>query len=868
MRTEPRALVRRLTPTARRHLEGAVTAAALARHDTLGPEHVLHAIVADDQGDAAVLLTAEERAAVRAELEHVLGRAPRGGARPSLSDALVRWLEQAWLVGSLAWQEAAIRSGALLVAFLERAQNETGSAPAIAGIPLDRVRATRAEALARSPESGELARRVPASEDSGPGGASALARFTTSLTGRARAGELDAVLGRERETQQLVHILCRRRKNNPVLVGEPGVGKTAIVEGLALAIVRGEVPEPLRDVDLRGLDMGLLSAGAGARGELEARLTGVIREVQASSVPIILFIDEAHTLVGAQPNGGTDAANLLKPALARGELRTIAATTFREHKKYFERDAALERRFQKVSVEEPDERRAIAMLRGLVPIYERAHGVPIRSEAVEAAVRLSKRYVAGRQLPDSCVDVLDTTLARVRAAQLARPVALVELDAELEDLERERAALERERLERPATRERRATLESRVQAVIGQRVELEARWSAQRGALERLLGARAALRDVPSGPSSEALRREREIEVRVAQEAFDAAAGERPLIAAEVDASAIAATIESWTGVPVGDLQRARTDALRDLESALDRRVIGQHEATRAIADGLRVAHAGLRPREAPAGVFLLVGPSGVGKSETARAIADLLYGGERFLTTINLSEYQEKHTVSRLVGSPPGYVGYGEGGKLTEAVRLRPHSVVLLDECEKADLEVLNVFYQLLDRGVLADGEGRVIDFRSTVVLLTSNLASERIAELALAGVTDRDEIERAIRPSLAAHFAPALLGRMTVVPYVPLSGEAIGAIVEMELGRVAERVALAHRITLRVGPRLSASLARTALDPSAGVRRLRTELERLVLAPLASELLAPPGAASGARGLEAESDDVGSVRFTWSHR
>jgi type VI secretion system protein VasG len=575
----------------------------------------------------------------------------------------------------------------------------------------------------------------------------------------------------------------------------------------------------------------------------------------------VLFIDEAHTLVGAQPSGGTDAANLLKPALARGELRTIAATTFREHKKYFEKDAALERRFQKIVVEEPDEAAACTMLRGLVATYERAHGVRVRGEAIEAAVRLSKRYVAGRQLPDSCVDVLDTTMARVRGSQVAPPLALVEIDAAIAGLERERDAIERERLDLPGHRAAAESVSARITTARAERDALAARWKTQRDALERLLGARRALTEAP-----ESGRREREIDERVAREAFEVACGDQPLVAAEVDARGIASTIEAWTGVPIGDVQRTRTDTLRRLEQELDRRVLGQCEATRALAEGLRIAQAGLRPREAPAGVFLLVGPSGVGKTETAHAIADLLYGGDRFLTTINLSEYQEKHTVSRLVGSPPGYVGYGEGGRLTEAVRLRPHSVVLLDECEKADLEVMNVFYQLFDRGELADGEGRRIDFRNTVVLLTSNLASDRIAELVARGVTDAPAIESQIRPALAAHFAPALLARMTVVPYVPLSDDAIAAVTDLELGRVGARALAVHGVHVRFASGVRAALGLAARDPSAGVRHLRTTLERRVLAPMAVELLAPR--ATGATFLDVDLDPDGHATLAWSAR
>ncbi len=863
MRSDPRALVRRLTPTARRHFEGAVTDAALAQHEALTPEHVLRAMARDENGDVALLLEPEERTRLLDHLERHLARARRAHGRPSLSEALTRWLERAWLVASLEWADDSVRTGALLIAWLEITASAVELPPAIASISLDRVRAARTEALARSPENGELAGRAAAGNEVAPG--SALARFTTSFTARARRGELDPVLGREHETRQLVDILCRRRKNNPVLVGEPGVGKTAVVEGLALAIASGGVPESLRDVEILALEMGSLEAGASQRGEIESRLTSIIREVQSSPRPIVLFIDEAHTLVGAQPNGGTDAANLLKPALARGELRTIAATTYREHKKYFEKDAALERRFQKVQVDEPDEATAIAMLRGLVPTYEHAHGVLVRDEAVEAAVTLAKRYVAGRQLPDSCVDVLDTACARVRGARVAPPLSLVRTDAAIAAIEREIAAVERDRRDGHPEVDALPSLRSALATKRGERAEIEARWSAQRETLERLLAARRALAAASDRPEPE--RRALEIDVRVAREAFEAAAGDAPLVSAEVDARAIASTIEAWTGVPIGDVRRSRTETLCILERELDRRVKGQSQAMRAIADGLRVCDAGLRTREAPAGVFLLVGPSGVGKTETAHAIADLLYGGDRFLTTINLSEYQEKHTVSRLVGSPPGYVGYGEGGKLTEAVRARPHSVVLLDECEKADREVMNTFYRLFDRGVLADGEGRLVDFRSTVLVLTSNLACDRIATLHERGVTDAATIVREIRPVLAAHFAPALLARMSVVPYVPLGDDVLAEIVDLELSRVVERARAAHDVAIEIDAALRERLRIAAKDPAAGVRHLRAAIERDLLAPLALELLGDP-ARGTRRALRISIDADGRTSFSWSAR
>ncbi len=861
MRADPRSLVKRLSPTPKRHLERAVALAVESQHVEILPEHVLLAIVEDERGDARALLSENERNLVRAELARSLGRSRCGSGRPVLSDTLVRWLEDTWLLASLGWGDSCIRSGALLVQAVEGRTRYFGESAALGTLELDDARAR----LASSDESGELP-TAPERAEGSSGESPSLARFTTSFTAHARSGKLDPVLGREREIRAMVDILCRRRKNNPILVGEPGVGKTALVEGLALAIARGDVPEPLRKVEILALDLGLLEAGASVKGELEARLTNVIREVKESLTPIVLFIDEAHTLVGGAQKGGVDVANLLKPALARGELRTIAATTWAEYKKYFEKDAALERRFQPVKVEEPSEEVAIAMLRGLRATYEEAHGVIVRDEAIEAAVRLSSRFLAGRQLPDKCVDLLDTAAARVRVSQSAPPMERVRLDADLAALERHRDALARDRVDGDVPVGAQAEVDAKIASLLGERTELDARVSLQREALERLLGARRALAVATIGGAEEGLRREREIELRVAREAFEHATGDSPLVSAEVDAAAIAATIEGWTGIPVGSLRRDQTDTLLRLESELDRRVLGQPQASRRIAEGLRVAHSGMRREEAPLGVFLLVGPSGVGKTETAHALSDLLFGGARAVTTINLSEYQEKHTVSRLVGSPPGYVGYGEGGKLTEAVRQRPHSVVLLDECEKADVEVMNVFYQLFDRGTLADGEGRVIDFKNTVILLTSNLASDRIAKLAASGVTSLAALEDEIRPTLSKHFAPALLARMTVVPYLPIGEGILRAIATGELERVQTRIGRAHGTRLRFSERVSDLLVLRCSESEAGVRHLRAMLERHVLAPLAAELLAARSDGRGALKVDVDLADDGAIALRWS--
>jgi type VI secretion system protein VasG len=855
MRVHPAKIVARLTPTTKRYLEEAVGFAASAQHPEITPEHVLLAICSESGGDTDVLLRSIDRDAkkLRSELEQTLRTFRSGSAtKPRISDALVRWFEDAWILASLEWGETALRSGALTVQMvLGGGRYLSDSLSSLSSISAEHLRAVAIDALKITAEATEAtpSRERPSVHDragvdvAGPG--SALSKFTTSFTDAAREGKIDPVFGREREIRQVIDVLCRRRKNNPILVGEPGVGKTALVEGLALAIVKREVPEALAEVDLRALDLGLLEAGASVKGEFEARLKSVIQEVQSSPIPIVLFIDEAHTLIGAgNQKGGADAANLLKPALARGELRTIAATTWSEYKMYFEKDAALERRFQPIKVEEPNEEVAIGMLRGLRAIYENAHHVMIRDSAVEAAVRLGHRYITGRQLPDKSVDLLDTTAARVRVEQSARPEKLTRLEAEIAALERRCESIRRDLADRDdeVTRQTLPSLEKKIATLEGQRTELMAKWATQRDALERVFSARRTLAEARN---ASAVTDERTSEVErlelLAKESlaeFETHRKAEPLFAVDVDGAAVARTVELWTGVPIGEMHDATNQAVLSLGERLKARVLGQDLAVDHIARSLAVARAGLRTSDGPLGVFLLVGPSGVGKTETAHAIADLLFGGNRFLTTINLSEYQEPHTATRLVGSPPSYVGYGEGGELTEAVRQKPYSVVLLDECEKAAIEVMNTFYQVFDRGFLSDAEGRNVDFRNTCILLTSNLASDRIAALISAG-TSYEEIVSAIRPILSRHFKPALLNRMHIVPYLPMTEEVLGRIVALEFERIADRVKAAHGMQTTFAPALRESIVTRAQDLEGGVRYVRQMLERSVLIPLATRLL-----------------------------
>lgn len=778
--------------------------------------------------------------------------------KPGLSNRLGLLLEAAWMRASLdpSTGGTVIRSAHLLAALADtpsllRAPDAWAllsvSAAQIERLmpELDRisVEATRDVPHAQQPTAEESTGIEPAVR---PRANDALARFTIDITQKAREGRIDPVFGRDVEIRQMVDILARRRKNNPILVGDPGVGKTALVEGLSLKIAQGDVPLAIRNVSVLTLDLGLLQAGAGVKGEFEQRLKNVIEAVQQAAEPILLFIDEAHTLIGAgNSSGGADAANLLKPALARGELRTIAATTWSEYKQYFERDAALERRFQMVKVDEPDDERACLMLRGLKERYALHHRVHITDAAVAAAVRLSRRYLTGRQLPDKAVDLLDTAAARVRMSGEATPVAISMRKAEKASLEVERHALiEDQAVALTDASERVIAIDARLDVLAVELAELQRAFETQHAAAARIVELRKQWRNA----ADETVRATLQHSVRDAHAAL-AQHGPELLVHAEVDESSIASVIADWTGVPVGSLLEDELATLIELEARLARVVVGQNDALSALGRSLRAAKAGLRAEESPLGVFLLVGPSGVGKTETARALADLMFGGERALLTINLSEYQEAHTVSQLKGSPPGYVGYGQGGVLTEAVRQRPYSVILLDEVEKAHRDVLNLFYQVFDRGFMRDGEGRVIDFRNTVILMTSNLASEQIfaaceamqptdAEAASQPVNEAALFDT-VRPILLDHFQPALLARFQTLIYRPLSADALATIVRMKLDNVAQRITKRFNASLICDNSLVAELVRACQTPDSGARNIDSLLDQQILPVLSRELL-----------------------------
>ena len=845
----PAILLRRLNPYCARAMEGAASLCQTRAHAEILPEHWLLKLLEQGEGDLTVLARRYEwnMDAIWQDLLAFLDTLPRSvRSRPQLSDSIQSLMQDAWLRASLAGEEQ-IRSIHLLMALTEKPSRACcdGLWPllTLGQSQLERLRGVLDAQSDERPEVQQEAERAQGGEvefvgrpvDAGvkegelnPALQNALDKFTLDVTARAREGKIDPVFGRDNEIRQMVDILSRRRKNNPILVGEPGVGKTALVEGLALRIAEGNVPDALKPVSVRTLDLGLLQAGAGVKGEFEQRLKNIIEAVQQSPLPVLLFIDEAHTIIGAgNQAGGADAANLLKPALARGELRTIAATTWSEYKQYFERDAALERRFQMVKVDEPDDDTACLMLRGLKSRYAQHHGVHITDEAVRAAVTLSRRYLTGRQLPDKAVDLLDTASARIRMSLDTVPEPLTRMKAQLTALAMEKQALLEDIAVGNITHgERLAAIEQDEVRIILELDEREAQYGQELKLTEALLACRA---DISRQAESAAL--------------YQHLAGvqhDNPLLGLDVDARTVATVIADWTGVPLSSLMKDEQTELLRLEEHLGKRVVGQDAALSAVAQRLRASRAGLTPENGTQGVFLLAGPSGTGKTETALTLADALYGGEKSLITINLSEYQEPHTVSQLKGSPPGYVGFGQGGILTEAVRKRPYSVVLLDEVEKAHRDVMNLFYQVFDRGFMRDGEGREIDFRNTVILMTSNLGSDHIMQLLneQPEATEAD-LHELVRPLMRDHFQPALLARFQTVLYRPLTQEAMRTIVAMKLAQVSKRLNRHYGLTTQIDESLYDALTAACLLPDTGARNVDSLLNQQILPVLSQQLL-----------------------------
>ena len=847
--TRMKAVLRRLNGTGTRILQNAAGSCVARGHYEVTVEHFLAKCLEEPHSDFTSLLEAcgAPVPAIRRAVERAVEDFKTGNqSKPAFSPQLMDLLQDAWLIGSLEFGATTTRTGAVLLAFMRRPLFFAS------GSYVDFFAELSPEALAKrhaADELGSCEADAPRETPQGEGGF--LSRFCLDVTAKAAAGQIDPVFGRDDEIRQVLDILARRRKNNPILVGDPGVGKTAVIEGLARRIAEGKVPETLLGVRLLSLDMGLLEAGAGMKGEFENRLRGVIAEVKASPVPVVLFVDEAHTLIGAGgQQGGSDAANLLKPALARGELRTCAATTWSEYKKYFEKDPALARRFQPVKLDEPSVQTTGLILRGLRGAYEDAHQVVIRDEAIEAAAGLSARYITGRFLPDKAIDLLDTACARVKVNRRAAPVRLEACEHRIEACRCELAGLERDEAHGfPQDPDRLQRLRDEAEALEQEADQLRERWEREREAVARVLEARSTLeaeRNAPQQERSEepapaapdspaetaAPRNETSEALREAVETLKAAQGESPLIQLEVTGDVVAQVVSDWTGIPLGKMARRQAETVLDLRDSLERRIKGQGAALDIICRRLRAARAGLTDPGLPLGVFLLVGPSGTGKTETALALADQLFGDERSLITINMSEYQEKHTASRLIGSPPGYVGYGEGGVLTEAVRQRPYSVVLLDELEKAHPDILNLFLQVFSKGELRDGEGNPINFKNTVCLATSNLG----ADLRLAGEPAATVAER-LRPVLLAHLKPALLSRMTVAPYLPLDADAMRAIVAMRLDGVAQRLAASFR--LDYGDAAVERIAALCLDGDAGARAVDALLDGAILPHLAVAVL-----------------------------
>lgn len=827
--------------------------------------HWLHLIIQNQDSDLHRIVRhfGMDAARLAADFTTTLDKLPRGHASISdISSAVDDAIERGWVYGTLAFGDGVVRTGHLMVGCLKTAALRDALF-AISGefrkINPDTLMDEFARIVGGSVEDDQSAGEgLPPgggpnpAEDSGAmapaqmGKQEALRKFTVDLTARARAGEMDPVLGRDEEIRQIVDILMRRRQNNPILTGEAGVGKTAVVEGFAQRIINGDMPPQLKNVSLYSLDIGLLQAGASMKGEFESRLRQVIDEVQASVSPIILFMDEAHTLIGAGGAAGTgDAANLLKPALARGRLRIIAATTWAEYKKYFEKDPALTRRFQIIQVNEPSEHKAIMMLRGMASVLEKHHGVQVLDEAIEAAVRLSRRYIPARQLPDKAVGLLDTACARVAVSQHATPAELEDAQRQIESLEIEMAIIGREEAVGVNTGKRKDHAQIKLAEAKEKLSGLERRWLDEKNRVGRVIEIRAMLcagADAsPCASHVDDARASLLEELKKLQDDLATLQGNAPLILPSCDEQAVASVVQDWTGIPVGRIVRDEIEAVLKLADNIGKRIIGQHHALEMIARRIQTSRAGLDNPDKPIGVFMLAGTSGVGKTETALALAESLYGGEQNVITINMSEYQEAHSVSTLKGAPPGYVGYGEGGVLTEAVRRCPYSIVLLDEVEKSHPDIHEIFFQVFDKGWMEDGEGRVIDFRNTLILLTTNAGSDMIMDMCKDPdmTPEYEDIANALRVPLLEIFPAALLGRVVVIPYYPLSDEMIAAITRLQLERVKERIIENHKVIFTYDDEVIRLIASRCTGLESGGRMIDAILTNTILPKISEEFL-----------------------------
>ena len=844
-------LITKLSTTTRTALEKSANFCITQQNYEIEIEHLFYELLNQDQKNDLIILLEKYKISkdgLLDDIKETISQLPKGNSRtPIFAKSIVRLLEQAWLLAS-AEKNPVIRSGHLLVALLtapDLYQIAIRASSLFDLFPIDTMKHKFLDICVKSAEqqsetdnvqsqNGEQASTDGNSETAAPK-TPALDQYTINLTEKALKGGIDPVIGREFEIRLMLDILMRRRQNNPILTGEPGVGKTAVVEGLALKIANNEVPDALKNVHLHVLDMGLLQAGASVKGEFENRLKQVIKEVQSSAHPIIIFIDEAHTLIGAGGQAGqNDAANLLKPALARGELRTIAATTWAEYKQYFEKDAALSRRFQVVKVEEPTEEVAIDMLRAMIPVMANHFNLKIDDEAIVTAVHSSHRYITGRQLPDKAISVLDTAAARVALTQNAQPVKLDQLKAQQHNLNLELQILENEHQHFPIHQERLASLKDSIKALEADILQTEERWQHELKLVQQLKELEV------KAENGEALEKDAIAKVRDELTQFQ---GQFPLVFERVNAQIINEINSDWTGIPVGKMVNDEIKQILSLEEKLEQRVMGQDYALHQLVQGIKTSKAKLEDPNKPQGVFMLVGPSGVGKTETALALANELYGGESHLITINMSEYQEAHTVSSLKGAPPGYVGYGQGGVLTEAVRRNPYSVVLLDEIEKAHSDVQELFYQVFDKGMLEDGEGRLIDFKNTTILLTSNAGSSAIMQACLPHPVEEwptaEELLDQLKPSLYKQFKPAFLGRMRIVPYFPLHDDLLVRIIHHKIGKITARIEKQYQTRVEYTDDLVELLLSRCTEVDSGARNVDNILNSSVLPELATQIL-----------------------------
>ena len=880
-----KSLIGKLNDATRGAMEAAAGLCVSRTHYDIEIEHYLLKVIDSSDNDVALILKQYgiDRSRLTTELQRSLDRLKTGNARsPAFSPLLLKMLTEAWTLATIDYDAGEIRTGFTLLALFtsdELVRLVRDISKELQLIPVEALRKDFYELVSSSKEQQTNLSKAGAVTDASearPGAPTKtphLDQYTVNLTTSAKSGKIDPVLGRDHEIRQVVDILMRRRQNNPILTGEAGVGKTAVVEGFALRLAHGDVPPPLRNVQLHSLDLALLQAGAGVKGEFENRLKGLISEVKSSPHPIILFIDEAHTMIGAGGQAGqNDAANLLKPALARGELRTIAATTWSEYKKYFEKDAALARRFQVVKVEEPSEEQCCTMLRGIVSALEKHHGLRILDEAISSTVRLSHRYLAGRQLPDKAVSVLDTACARLSLGQNATPPAIEDAGRRIDDLKVQKRILERETTVGLNHAERLSEIEEHLAKTEAHLSSLKEQWQKEVDLVARIRAMRKALEEPETTETATADGGTEQVEPSLTalgalEQQLETVQGESPLMRVCVDEFIVGEVISGWTGIPLGKMVKDEIATVLELDSHLKKRVIGQDHSLSAIAQRIITSRARLDDPGKPIGVFLLVGPSGVGKTETALALSDLLYGGERNLITINMSEFQEAHTVSTLKGSPPGYVGYGEGGVLTEAVRRRPYSVVLLDEVEKAHPDVLELFYQVFDKGNLEDGEGRQIDFKNTIIILTSNAATDTVMKLTADPETtpDSEGLAAAIKPELNKIFKPAFLGRMLIVPYHPIRDEALKKIIRLKIGKIQRRIRENHKIDFRYDEALLDEVAKRCTEVESGARNVDNILSNTMLPEISRQVLGRLAEETVTERLQVGVSPEGSFTYSW---